>query len=77
MKDYYTDWRMDKDRPEETIKALVYCLDALVKSDKVAFEDEIVANLTYEEVIGALLCGYDLAMEHDQDVLWREGAFDL
>lgn len=78
MKEYYTSWKNDDARPEVgTIEAIEYCLDTLTKNDKVSFTDEIVYGLTFEEVIGALLCGYDLAKEVEVELMWAEGRFDL
>jgi len=78
MKEYYTSWESDDARPEVgTIEAIEYCLDTLTKNDKVSFTDEIVEGLTFEEVIGALLCGYDLAKEVEVELMWAEGKFDL
>jgi len=45
---------------EDTLK---FCLEQLYADDLHEIEEEVVADLTFEELIGALLQGLDLAVE--------------
>ncbi|MGD0534352.1 MAG: hypothetical protein ABR999_02780 [Methanoregula sp.] len=60
MKDFTRD-QLRESRPTVTaMEAVSFCLDALYTDRKHRIADEVVKNLTYEELIGALLLAEDL-----------------
>ena len=60
MKDY-TQKELESSRPKkDALDCINYCLECLFEDNKHKTGDEISKNLTYEEIIGALLLSRDM-----------------
>jgi len=57
-----TQAELEADRPPiDCGEAVDFCLDQLYRDGDHVLDDEVCANLTYEELIGALLLARDVA----------------
>jgi hypothetical protein len=66
MKDF-TREELESGRPEKTPGEVIeYCLDKLFEDQEHSFQDEVSLHLTYEELIGALLCARDAVEELEE-----------
>ncbi len=55
MKGYTGQELLEKMAREDAVKALDYCIDQLIKEKHKTLQEEVCVQLTYEELIGALL----------------------
>jgi hypothetical protein len=60
--------QLEETRPQQidAEEGLDFCLNALYADKKHTIEEYVVHNLTYEELIGALLLARDTVKEHQR-----------
>ena len=58
MKGYTGQELLETMAKEDAVKALDYCIDQLIKEKHKTLQEEVCVQLTYEELIGALLKAY-------------------
>lgn len=51
--------QLEKSRPYSGVEAVGYCLNKLFEDQSHSLSDYVSPGLTYEEVVGALLCAQD------------------
>lgn len=65
MKDFNRE-KYEEGRPQRrAIATISHCLDRLFEDNTHTYEDQIVDGLNFEELIGALLQGRDLAEKEE------------
>jgi hypothetical protein len=57
-------------------QAINHCLEQITTDTSLCLEDKVAANLTYEELVGALMFGRDLVNEQLLELEWAEGKYD-
>lgn len=75
MKNHFTmeQYHNEKTRPDTSINDTVeHCLRALASEKKKDFNEDVVENLTFEELIGTLLQCRDLIKEYNAHLLLFE-----
>ena len=71
------DYTKDTITPEvSTHTAVVHCLQQLLINDTHYLSDEIAPQLTYREVIQALVAANDLTSEYETELAWAAGEYD-
>ncbi len=59
MKDFDAETLKSRRPPQDSLEAVKFCLDALFADGRRRVTDAVAENLTYEELLGALLLARD------------------
>ncbi len=64
----FTEEELQDRRPRVGRRSAVeYCITRLYEDDQYHMTDEVVEGLTYEELLGALLCGRDSLIAGEEE----------